>query len=394
MPGLIREKVAQLFKALPKRLRRHLVPPAGARDGVPDRKQDRGSGSRIEAVSREALARYVQRAAGEPVSAGRLGRRGVAAAPPDELPRGGRGGARARDGARPRGAQGAAGAGRAAHLRHAPSTGIEKRGITRVGFRRAAGGDRVHPRRAQADRLSRRWWTRATASPSGSSTRRAAADAAMRAGVRRLMRLALKEQMKQLEKSLPGFNAGGAAAARARDRRRAARRTWSPRSPTARSSARTSCRATRRRSRRSSSARARGCRRCARRAAACSPPSPRNTSALQQKLAAAARALPQPAADVRAQLARLVYKGFLQRDAVGAPARPAALPQGGASAGSTSIPAIAERDARHAAQHRRAVEALRGARGQGCSAPGSSTRGSRISAGASRSCACRSSRRS
>ena len=38
---------------------------------------------------------------------------------------------------------------------------------------------------------------------------------AMRAGVTRLMRLALKEQMKQLDKGLRGFDAGGAAVARA-----------------------------------------------------------------------------------------------------------------------------------------------------------------------------------
>ena len=46
---------------------------------------------------------------------------------------------------------------------------------------------------------------------------RAAAEAAMRGGVRRLMRLALKEQMRQLEKEPAGLHAGGAAAARAGD---------------------------------------------------------------------------------------------------------------------------------------------------------------------------------
>ena len=85
-----------------------------------------------------------------------------------------------------------------------PEPGIEKSGITRLGLRRAAG-------EIAFTRGGRKLTGYPALVDEGDSVAirlfdtRAAADAAMRGGVRRLMRLALKEQMKQLEKSLPGF---------------------------------------------------------------------------------------------------------------------------------------------------------------------------------------------
>jgi ATP-dependent helicase HrpA len=139
---------------------------------------------------------------------------------------------------------------------------------------------------------------------------RAAADAAMRAGVRRLMRLALKEQMKQLEKNLPGFNESAlllrslatADEVRADLVNAIADRAFIGEDALARNAKEFDALKQRARTR-LPAVREAGCRLLL--------ASAQEYQRLQQKLAAAARALPQPVADVRAQLARLVRKGFL-----------------------------------------------------------------------------------
>ena len=64
VPGLVREKVAQLFKALPKNWRRHLVPPA---QHVTAFLQESGSPEVPSLLA--AVTRYAHRAAGAPVPA-------------------------------------------------------------------------------------------------------------------------------------------------------------------------------------------------------------------------------------------------------------------------------------------------------------------------------------
>jgi len=137
----------------------------------------------------------------------------------------------------------------------------------------------------------------------------AAANTALRSGVRRLMRLVLKEQMRQLEKNLPGFTQAALAL-----RGLAPADDWKddlltaiadrafigddelPRGADAFEDLKQRARA------RLPAVRESACRLFA----AIAEEHPRT----QQKLAAA-RLFPQAAADVRAQLARLVFKGFL-----------------------------------------------------------------------------------
>ena len=139
---------------------------------------------------------------------------------------------------------------------------------------------------------------------------RAAADATMRGGVRRLMRLALKEQMKQLDRSLPGLTQAALIL-----RELAPADDWKedlvtaiadrafigedvfPRGANAFESLKQRART------RLPAVREAACRLFASIA--------EEYQRAQQKLAAAAKSIPQPAADVRAQLARLVFKGFL-----------------------------------------------------------------------------------
>jgi len=311
VPGLIREKVAQLFKALPKQLRRHFIP-------VPQHvtafleEQDRGS--RIEDSGKvrprlfEVLARYVQRVAGEPVSSESWD---GAELPPhlrmnfrvvDEA---GRELAAGRDLAALKGQLG-----EAAQLTFSGAgAGIEKGGIRAWDFGEL-------PEKIAFTRAGRRLTGYPALVDEGESVAirlfdtHATADSELRGGVRRLMRLALKEQMKQLEKQLPGLAQAALAL-----RGLAPAEDWKddlltaiadrafigedelPRGTEAFEALKQRARA------RLPAVREAGCRLFASIAD--------EYQRAQQKLAAAARSIPQPVADVRAQLARLVFKGFL-----------------------------------------------------------------------------------
>ena len=310
VPGLIRERIAQSFKALPKSLRRHFVP-------VPQHvtafleQQDSGSGIQDSGTTPSltaALARYAQRVVGEPIS-------------PDtwdgvELPAHLRMNFRVVDEA---GRELAAGRdlaalkaqlGEAAQLTFSSAeTGIEKSGIRAWDFGElppsiafTRGGRRLTGYPALADE--------------GESVAirlfdtRAAADAAMRGGVRRLLRLALKEQMKQLERNLPGF-----APAALSMRGLASADDWKedlvtaiadrafvgedelPRGANAFEALKQRART------RLPAVREAACRLFASIAD--------EYQRAQQKLAAVPKSFPQPVADVRAQIARLVFKGFM-----------------------------------------------------------------------------------
>jgi len=308
VPGLTREKVAQFFKALPKQLRRQLVP-------VPqhvtafltewDRREERGERSDSLAA---ALARYVQRVAGEPVSSGiwegaelsphlRMNFRVV-----DDA---GRELAAGRDLAVLK-----AQLGEAAQLTFASAgAGIERSGIRAWDFG-------ALPEKIAFTRGGRRLTGHPALVDEGESVAirlfdtQAAAIAAMRAGVRRLMRLALKEQMRQVEKPLPGFAQAALAL-----RGLAPADHWKedlltaiadrafigedelPHGAAAFETLKQRARA------RLPAVREAGCRLFASIAD--------EYQRAQQKLAAARKPTPQPAADVRVQLARLVFKGFL-----------------------------------------------------------------------------------
>jgi len=316
VPGLIREKVAQCFKALPKHLRRHLVP-------VPQHvtafleEQDREAriedrGSRIESLGAPrlaaALARYVQRAAGESVD--------TEIWEGTELPPHLRMNFRVVDDS---GRELAAGRdlailkaqlGEAAQLTFSSAgTGIEKGGIRAWDFGEL-------PARISFTRGGRSMTGYPALVDEGESVAirlmdtPAAADAAMRGGVRRLMRLVLREQMRQLEKSLPGFTQAALAL-----RGPASADDWKedlitaiadrafigddelPRGATSFEDLKQRART------RLPAVREAACRLFAAIA--------EEYQRVQQKLEAMARSFPQPATEVRAQLARLVFKGFL-----------------------------------------------------------------------------------
>ncbi|MGH8661620.1 MAG: ATP-dependent RNA helicase HrpA [Burkholderiales bacterium] len=311
VPGLIREKVAQCYKALPKSLRRHLVP-------VPQHvtafleQQDSGSGKQDPARVRSrffaALARYVEGIAGEPVSPDTWEGAGL---PPhlrmnfrvvDEA---GRELAAERDLAALK-----AQLGEAALLTFSSAgAGIERGGIRAWDFGEL-------PEKIAFTRGGRRLTGYPALVDEGESVAirlfdtHAAADAAMRAGVRRLMRLALKEQMKQLEKNLTGFAQAALAL-----RGLASAEEWKedlvtaiadravigedelPRGAGAFEELKQRARA------RLPAVREAACRLFAAIA--------EEHQRAQQKLTAVAGSFPQPVADVRAQLARLVFKGFV-----------------------------------------------------------------------------------
>jgi ATP-dependent helicase HrpA len=139
---------------------------------------------------------------------------------------------------------------------------------------------------------------------------RGAADAAMRAGVRRLMRLTLKDQMRQLEKSLPGFTQAALALrniAPADELREdlltaIADRAFIGEDELPRTAK--AFEALRARARTRLPAVSDGaCRLIANIA--------EEYQRAQQRLAAAGKTAPRAAAGVRAQLGRLVYKGFV-----------------------------------------------------------------------------------
>jgi ATP-dependent helicase HrpA len=314
VPGLVREKIAQLIKVLPKRFRRHLIPPAQHVTAFLEM-QDAGSG--IQDSERTAnltveLARYVQRMAGEPVTpdiwdgaevashlrmnfrvvdeAGRelaLGRRLPELK--NQL-------------------------GQAAQLTFAGSEqGIEKSGMRAWDF-----GDL--PASIAFTRAGRRLTGFPALVDEGESVAirlidtAGAASVATRGGVRRLMRIALKDQMTQLEKNLSGF-AQAALALRSLTSAEALKEDLLtaiadrafigedelPRNAKAFEALKERART------RLPAVREAGCRLFVAIA--------EEYQRAQQKVSAAAKALPQPAADVRAQIARLVYKGFMSATA-------------------------------------------------------------------------------
>jgi ATP-dependent helicase HrpA len=303
VPGLIREKIAQLVKALPKNLRRHLIPPAQHVTAFLTEIDGRETSNEERETLTGALARYVQRAAGESVSADvwdgadlpahlRMNFRVV-----DEA---GRELAAGRDLAALK-----AQLGQAAQLTFATTdTGIEKSGIRTWDFGEL-------PAEIAFTRGGRKLTGYPALADEGESAAirlfdtRGAAEGAMRGGVLRLGRLALKEQMRQLDKNLPGFAQaalllrGLAPPDELKDDLLAAiaDRAFIGEDELPRNDKGFEALKQRARTR---------------------LPAVRDAAsrlfvaiAEEYQRVTAARALPQPAADVRAQLARLVYKGFL-----------------------------------------------------------------------------------
>jgi len=321
-PGMIREKIAALFKALPKAFRRHLVPPAQhvteflTEQDSGSRIEDRGTrnqdrGLRIEGLDgslTKAVLRYAHRAAGEPVPADALDRADIPAHLQMNfrvIDEAGRELATGRDLAALK-----AQLGQAAQLTFAAAEpGIEKSGIrawdcgelpATIAFTR--GGRKLTGYPALADE--------------GESVAiklfdtRGAADGSMRGGVRRLMRLALKEQMKQLDKSLPGFTQAAlilralATPDELKDDLISAIADRAfigedelPRNEKAFDALKQRART------RLPAVREAGCRLFTAIA--------EEWQRAQQRLTATQKALPQPVADIRAQVSRLVFKGFI-----------------------------------------------------------------------------------
>jgi ATP-dependent helicase HrpA len=196
VPGLLREKATWAMKALPKAIRKQLFP-------LPDQVNAFVDGAAQDTPFFEALRKFVQRRIGEPL--------------PDDAWRGkqvpahlcmnirvvddaGRELAVGRDLLALKGQLG-----QAAQLTFAESeSGIERAGVRTWDF-----GDL--PESIAFVRNRRKLTGYPALVDEGGSVAirlfdlKAAADREMRAGVRRLLRLALREQMRSLEKSPPGF---------------------------------------------------------------------------------------------------------------------------------------------------------------------------------------------
>ena len=199
VPGMVREKISFYFKALPKQLRRHLFPlPERVTEFLESRDE-----SRIAPQLTAELARFVHRAVGAPV--------GMDVWDGVELPLHLMMSYRVVDDAGRELAMGRdltalqAQLGQAAQLTFAQAEpGIERDGVRSWDF-----GDL--PEQISFTRDGRKLTGYPALVDSGDCVAvrlfdtRAAADTAMRAGVRRLLSLELREQMKQLEKSLPGY---------------------------------------------------------------------------------------------------------------------------------------------------------------------------------------------
>jgi len=304
VPGLVREKIAQLFKALPKQLRRQLVPVPQHVTSFLEEQDAAQSRPRLAA----ALGRYVQRAAGLPVAADVWDKIEL---PPHlamnirVVDDAGRELASGRDLAALKTQLGQA----ASLTFSADETGIEKTGIRVWDF-----GDL--PAEISFTRSGRRLTGYPALADEGESVAirlfdtRAAADAAMRAGVRRLMCLSLKEQMRQLEKNLRGFTQAALAlraVASADDLKEdlmtaIADRAFVGEDELPRTAKAFEALRARARTRLPAVIEG-GCRLLGAVAEEC--------QRVQQRLAAAAKTLPRPAADIRAQLGRLVFKGFM-----------------------------------------------------------------------------------
>ncbi len=206
VPGLIREKVAFAFKALPKAIRRHLTPAAEHVTAFLT-ERDRESGQAYQDGSRsslaEALARYAHRASGAPVA----GETAEAIDYPPHL----RMNFRVIDDAGRELASGRDLAALKTQLGEAAQLtfGKGEPGIERENIRAWDFGDL--PREIAFTRAGRRLTGYPALVDEGESVAirlfdvKQAAGTAMRAGVVRLTQLLLKEQMKQLEKNLRGF---------------------------------------------------------------------------------------------------------------------------------------------------------------------------------------------
>jgi ATP-dependent helicase HrpA len=215
VPGMLREKVTWSMKALPKGIRKHLFPlpeqvTAFLQSADAERLREAG-GERREAQDRasaspfaDALRKFVQRRIGEPIPEKAWDDR--------EMPAHLRMNFRVIDEA---GRELAAGRdllalkgqlGQAAQLTFGEQA---EAGIERADIRAWDFGDL--PEEIAFTRKGRRLTGYPALVDEGASVAirlfdlKSAADEAMRAGVRRLLRIALKEQMRQLEKGPPGF---------------------------------------------------------------------------------------------------------------------------------------------------------------------------------------------
>jgi ATP-dependent helicase HrpA len=206
VPGLIRDKVAWCFKALPKAMRRHLVPVPEQVTGFLEEVQEQGAGGREPALTpfSEAVRRFVARRMGAPLTDDPWDDKEMPAhlkmsfRVVDEA---GRELATGRDLAALK-----TQLGEAAQLTFGQAEpGIERKDIRVWDF-----GDL--PEQIAFSRQGRKLTGYPALVDEGDSVAirlfdvRQSADEAMRGGVRRLMQLTLKEQMKQLEKNSPAFN--------------------------------------------------------------------------------------------------------------------------------------------------------------------------------------------
>jgi ATP-dependent helicase HrpA len=198
VPGMIRDKVAFAFKALPKNWRRHLTPPT---EHVTKFLQAEGA---AQGAFADAVARYATRAAGAPLAK----EEAAAIDYPAHLrcnyrvvDESGRELAIGRDLVALKSQLG-----EAAQLTFSEtSTGIEREGIKLWDF-----GDL--PQTLTFTRAGRKVTGYPALVDDGDSVSirlfdvEQAAQASMRAGVVRLMRFVLKEQLRQLDKNLKGFD--------------------------------------------------------------------------------------------------------------------------------------------------------------------------------------------
>ncbi|MDB5809387.1 MAG: ATP-dependent helicase [Betaproteobacteria bacterium] len=200
VPGLIREKVGAYLKALPKAVRKQLLP---LQDQVTRFLEEQDSVSTASGSLLDALARYVKMRTGEIVS--------VDVWDDADIPPHLRMNYRVIDDAGRELATGRelgalkAQLGQAAQLTFAKAEpGIERSGLKAWDF-----GD--VPAQLAFERAGRKLTGYPALADDGDSAAirlfdtREAADASMRGGVIRLLRIDLKEQMKQLDKSLPGL---------------------------------------------------------------------------------------------------------------------------------------------------------------------------------------------
>ncbi|HEY9447010.1 MAG TPA: DUF3418 domain-containing protein, partial [Burkholderiales bacterium] len=320
VPGLVREKVSWCLKALPKVLRKHLFPlpeqvtafleeydremqgeETGAKSGERGRRESRPSFS-------DAVRRFVQRRLGEPVPQDAWDDKAMPAhlkmnyRVVDEA---GRELGTGRDLPALK-----AQLGQAAQL----TFGKAEPGIEREGIRTWDFGDL--PEQISFTRAGRKLTGYPALADEGDSVAirlfdvRQSADASMRAGVRRLLRLSLKEQMRQLEKSPPAFTQSALqlrSAVSAEDLREDLLTSITDRAfigddPLPRTQKAFEAQRARARTRLPAVIEAAG-----RLLAAIAQEHQR----ISLRLASAKGPLARPAADVRAQLGRLVHTGFL-----------------------------------------------------------------------------------